>query len=136
MIRHANGIGEPLAEALDWSACGWESARVESAVGELSDDERMRVKAISLNFNRLGALPLCLQTFSSLTALMLDHNPGIDISSIGDLTTLKSLTLISCELVELPSSIARLTKLEALFLHNNCLAKLPSSLQMLTKLKT
>lgn len=125
-----------MTDALDWSARGWSVDDVESAVQELSDKARDSVKLISLNRNHLSLIPSCLRTFSSLSFLMLDQNPLVDVTNMGDFTTLTSLMLINSQLSELPPSIGNLTKLEALYLQNNGLRKLPGSLMNLTNLKT
>ena len=81
----------PMKEALDWSARGWNVEDVETAVCKLSGEVRDSVKLISLNLNYLRHVPACLGTFSSLSSLMLDQNPFLDITNLGDFKGLKSL---------------------------------------------
>jgi hypothetical protein len=103
----------------------------------LSDPRADTVKKLSLYNCGLKYLPIELKKFKNIKTLILDDNnlAEVDLSLLGELESLKSLSFQRCNISLFPTAIFRLKSLEELDFFNNNLNEIPSELFKLTKLK-
>jgi len=123
---------------VDLSACTITEERINQLLQALDTAslKHLRLSGVSIGCSMWGAH---LPTFSSLTTLILNDNPGLWKlpEEIGALTELKILSIENCDtLVELPSSLCSLSHLES-FNAGLCdaLRSLPDAIHQLASLE-
>lgn len=101
-----------------------------NALTGLSSDvtNHVALRTLTLNDNRLTALPEALRDLDDLETLSVDGNPDLVAlpASLGDFPALGSLRAAGCGLTALPASLPR--TLATLYVADNALAALPDGL--------
>ncbi|MCK4934606.1 MAG: leucine-rich repeat domain-containing protein [Simkaniaceae bacterium] len=95
------------------------------------------LKSLSMRHNHLHRFPVELYKLTKLERLQLDGNylRSFPVGDIGQLSSLKSLSLNNNLFSELPEGVSALVQLDTLSLSNNCFETFPPSICNLTKLR-
>ncbi|XP_050136936.1 disease resistance protein RPV1-like isoform X1 [Malus sylvestris] len=149
-----------LVSSKSWySVWSWVSPRKNTKLSSFSLASLPRsLTSLSLDCCNISEIPSALTMLSSLEYLNLDGNPITSLpesmnnlvklrtlkgSECRNLTTLPelphsltSLTLVRCNISEIPSSLTMLSSLKYLNLHGNPITSLPESMNNLVKLQT
>jgi hypothetical protein len=124
-LRQIPGALGALCELRDLGIAGNELEALPSSLGRLE-----RLEKLSAHGNRLRELTPSVAGLQSLRELWLQGNPDLAMlpQQLGELLTLKELSVADCGLVGLPQALSRLPALEAASFYGNRLADVPPSL--------
>ncbi|EFJ33992.1 hypothetical protein SELMODRAFT_83151 [Selaginella moellendorffii] len=123
--------------AVKWKATGivgLRDSRLKSIPSEVFEIAKV-VRTLDASCNKIGELPLSIDSLHNLQRLILVENSLTRLpSTFVKLTSLKTLALDSNQLSELPDEIGLLVRLERLSIASNHLSSLPSSMGSLRNL--
>lgn len=95
------------------------------------------VETLLLMQSSISALPSNFKDLTTVESLYLSNNPIKPDSCevLGEMTALKNLYLLSCDLTDIPSTLVNVITLEGLYLTNNNISDVPTTIRDIPDLK-